>query len=286
MSKYEPTPEERRIIEEFEKTREARSKMPATPPSQPDKYSFPLGLDDNLNPFPVSRRKPSTPSEPPPVQDQEWDGTTQRTTYREDEVARRDQVADAARDGQWPRLFELLATGGGVNKTRLTSKEGYTPLHQAAWHGAPVDVAQRLIQLGAWRTLRTYAGKTARDIAQERGHQHLLDILQPIIRHKVADNVLRGLERQLHLLIRGRSAELVLKGQLRLPELAPITELIEPKLWFPVPGQYGGFSIELHGEELKVSSWNRVVGGWAQTHRITRDTIQLIDEGWDLPKPQ
>ncbi len=237
---------------------------------------------------PDRRRRPGPATDAAPIvaeprfQDGEWDGATLRTTYREDEVARRDWIADAARDGRWAQLLEVLDTAH-VNRTRLGGEKGFAPLHQAAWHGAPVEVAQRLIQLGAWRTLRTNEGQTAWNIAAQRGHQHLAEILRPAPLHSLADDVVRGLEKQLHLLIRGRSAELVLQWRLTLPQLAPITELTEPKLWFPVPGQYGGFRIELHGEELKVPSWNRVFGGWAQTHRITHDMIQLIEDGWDLP---
>ncbi|KAF2685856.1 hypothetical protein K458DRAFT_387810 [Lentithecium fluviatile CBS 122367] len=34
-------------------------------------------------------------------------------------------------------------------------RNGYTPLHQAAWHGASTLVVKRLILLGAWRLART-----------------------------------------------------------------------------------------------------------------------------------
>jgi hypothetical protein len=291
------SPENRAIVRANNADREqkVREGKIAKPPRKGD--NFAIGLNDNLEPFPVKKPSHDAPAIPPDPaqalrapdlarpqhrQDTNWDGRSLRTAYRDHEVARRNGIADAARDGQWHHVFRLLGSGADVNQARLGGREGFTPLHQAARHGAPLEVAQRLIDLGAWRTLWTYAGKTAQDIARERGHQHLVQILQPVILHPLADDIIRDLERQLHLLIRGRSAELVLKWQLQLPPLPPLTELVVPKLWFPVPGQYGGFSIELHGDELKVSSWNRVIGGWAQTHRITHDTIQLTEEGWDL----
>ncbi|SFW46621.1 ankyrin repeat domain-containing protein [Amycolatopsis australiensis] len=219
--------------------------------------------------------KPASP--PPPVSltdDHEWDGATLRTTYHPDELQLRDRIADAARDGHWDRFFELV--GPRINRVRPGDAEGLTPLHQAALQGAPAQVVQGLIERGAWRWLETTSGHTAQQLAAERNHAHLAKLLLPRNRRSVTRDVLRGLEEQLHLLIRGRAAELVLKWQLRLPQLAPLTEMTEPKLWFPVPELYGGFSIELHETELQVKSWNRVVEGWARTHRVTRDTIQQL----------
>ncbi len=215
----------------------------------------------------------------------EWIGGTRRSTYKPSFAATHYRLSQAAYRGDWPTVFEVLERHPeGINAPRFESRRGFAVLHHAAWQGAGVDVAKHLIDLGAWRTLRTYAGHTPLSVAQERWQVKLYDVLEPVIQHPVPEDVLRRLEAQLHLLIRGRSAEFVLQENLRLPQVGPLTELTEPKLWFPVPGQYGGFRIELYGDELQVSSWNRVVGGWAQTHRLTYDAIQLIENGWDLPR--
>jgi hypothetical protein len=154
-------------------------------------------------------------------------------------------------------------------------------LHQAAWHGADLAVVTKLIERGAWRTLRASDGMRPVDIAARGRHGHLLEILEPVEAHPVPEAVLAGLERQLHALIMERVSWLVAEHRLRLPQLGPLTELTEPKLWFPVPGQYGGFTIELRGRELSVSSWNRVVGGWGQKHLVTTGGIELVEDGWD-----
>jgi len=74
-------------------------------------------------------------------------------------VVTRHAVADAARDYAWPLLLELLEQHRElINNTRLDGPSLYAPLHQAAHGGAPVEVAARLIGLGAWRTLRTARG--------------------------------------------------------------------------------------------------------------------------------
>ena len=103
---------------------------------------------------------------------------TLRTTYAADEIARRDRIADAARDGHWSQLFALLRTSG-VNRTRPGGTKGFAPLHQVAWHGAPVEVAQRLVELGAWPLLCTASGHTPLAIARQRGHQHLAGVRSP-----------------------------------------------------------------------------------------------------------
>jgi hypothetical protein len=299
MAEFVPTPEQQKKIEEIRAAREARRNLPRTAPERPEKYDFAPGLDPQGRPYPVHERGADHPGErsgegppdgstadPPAagqVEDHEWDGATLRATYREDELLVRDRISDAARDAQWATLFEIV--GPRINRTRPGGKEGFAPLHQAAWHGAPVDVVQQLIARGAWRTLRTAAGRTALEIAAEREHAHLAGILRPVIRHPLDESLLRGLENQLHLLIRGRSAELVVKWQLRLPQLAPLTELTEPKLSFPVPGQEGGYSVELRGDVLRVASWNRNLKGWAQIHAVTRTSIQLTDDAWDLRIP-
>jgi hypothetical protein len=225
--------------------------------------------------------EPSTPQQKA-AEDGRWDGLALRTSFSPEEVVHRDRIADAARNGHWPQLLASLDTGY-VNCTRPGGTKGFAPLHQVAWHGAPVEVAQRLIGLGAWRLLRTTAGKTPLDVARQHGHRHLFDILQPVVRHPLDDEVLQGLQEHLTMLIRGgRYADFVLRQQLRLPQLAPITELTVPKLWFPVPGQYGGIEIELQGTELMVTNSSRA-GGWSLRYRVTPSSVEFVEERIDAP---
>jgi hypothetical protein len=79
-----------------------------------------------------------------------------------------------------------------------------------------------------------------------------------------------------------RYADFLLRQQLRLPQLAPITELTVPKLWFPVPGRHGGIAIELHGTELMVRNSSRA-GGWSLVYRVTPSSIQFVEERLDAP---
>ncbi|WP_329338927.1 ankyrin repeat domain-containing protein [Streptomyces sp. NBC_00663] len=219
-----------------------------------------------------------------------WDGTTRPDSLKDHYVTERHRLADAARDGDWATVFRVLdevrakVNAHWVNCTRLGGPSGYTPLHQAAWHGAPADVVQRLLALGAWRTLRTSDGSRATDLADRRGHRDLAVLLRPEIRHPLPYDELGALRRNLHRLIRHRAPEKdgtdLATGQgLRLPEVEVLTELVRPACWFPVPGMYGGFLVELSGRELKVDSWIRVVGGSERTDRVTADGVHLQEGG-------
>ncbi|MFE3190204.1 hypothetical protein ACFXHA_14425 [Nocardia sp. NPDC059240] len=222
----------------------------------------------------------------------QWWGIQERTALREDIVAYADAIADAAHDGRWDRLVSLL--GGGPqefdewptrsNSTRVGGSSGYAPLHQLAWHGGPVSVAEQLVAVGAWRTLRCATGQTPADIAAERGHKHLLEVLTPQPRHAVPPPRLAQLEHVLHAVIDSRAYDLVHKARQRLPQLGPLTEATEPAMWMAVPRMYGGFSIKLTqpGDvpELTVESWCRVVGGSGQRHVVRPNGFELVDEGF------
>lgn len=217
-----------------------------------------------------------------------WNGLTQTRSCDDDEAIDRHALADAARDAEWTRAFEVLQkyrnwcdpTGPGdwVNATRPDGPSWYAQLHHAAWHGAAVEIAERLIGLGAWRTLRNSRGERPLDVAERRGHQHLLPTLTPVYRHHVPREII------VRAVIRGRAERLVVEQQLRLPELEPLLELEPPEMWFPVPGMAGGFSYRLDADGVRAklvsSSWCRMVGGSGERHEITSPGSRLVDEGF------
>jgi ankyrin repeat protein len=67
----------------------------------------------------------------------------------------------------------LLDAGAPVNASHLG---GGTPLHTAAYGGDP-DVVRLLLDRGADPMLRTDDGKTAVDVARERGHAAVAEML-------------------------------------------------------------------------------------------------------------
>ena len=197
----------------------------------------------------------------------------------------RQALADAAKRFDWAGVFEILADNRvSVNAWRLDGRSFFTPLHQAAFGNAPVDVVSRLIGLGAWRTLPTSSGERAVDIAERRGHRQLVFLLEPDYKHLVPVEQLAAIQTHFHAMIRERAGELVDRHTLRLPELAVLLELEDPYMAFPVVGMYGGFYFQLEGQganaKLMVESWSRVVMGSGQRHGITEFGCVLVEEGF------
>ena len=125
----------------------------------------------------------------------------------------------------------------------------FTPLHQAAHGQAPRAVVQKLLELGAKRSLKTQSGKTTHDIAKAFTvpREEVLDLLK--VPAEVSDNreTIDKMEKALHeKVIRGEernAAGLIKEHNLQLPQLAVLWEPDGAKdgMWFPVPGMYGGF---------------------------------------------
>ena len=155
----------------------------------------------------------------------------------------------------------------------------FTPLHQAAWHGVPIEVAARLLDHGAWRSLRDAAGNRPADIARERGHAHLLDLLSTAEPSSRQLERYEAWDRHLESLVVERTSHLEALTFRSVP-----TEVVEvegiDQLWLPYPGMYGGFSIAVYKKRLFVESWCRVVGGSGQAHVITEHGCTLVDEGF------
>ena len=69
-----------------------------------------------------------------------------------------------------------------------------------------------------------------------------------------------------------------------LPTLECLVSSRGNECWFAVPGMYGGFCYtlveELRAPALDVSSWSRVVEGSGRRYKISRDSIELVEEGF------
>ena len=76
-----------------------------------------------------------------------------------------------------------------VNSCRPGGPSLYAPLHQAAHGGAPIEVVRRF-EMGAWRTLQNSRGERPLDVADLKGHNHLLQVLEPVYKHRVPIGVL------------------------------------------------------------------------------------------------
>jgi hypothetical protein len=85
------------------------------------------------------------------------------------------EIAELAFIGNWSTLLPLLRRSPHLVNAASEPK-GYTPLHQAAWHGADLAVVGELLALGADRSVKTHnKHQTAQDIALEK-HPHRADL--------------------------------------------------------------------------------------------------------------
>jgi hypothetical protein len=214
-----------------------------------------------------------------------WDGVTRAATLKPQAAAARHRLADAAKAYDWDTVLALLAQNSQlINSTRPDGSSLYTLLHQAAHGDAPAGVVAELLGLGAWRTLRSAQGERPLDIAVRQGHRHLCELLEPVFQHAVPLEALQQIQQHFHALIRSQAEQFVREHALRLPELEPLCEMVEPKLWFAVPGMYGGFHFwldQVAGDAVLVAeSWCRVVAGSGQRHLISPHGSLLLAEGF------
>ena len=85
-------------------------------------------------------------------------------------------VAEPIRDAskQMAFLCALLDAGADPN---ARNEEGITPLMNAAWFGCR-DSVRELLRRGADPLMRDNKGRTARDLASERGHKDVEELLK------------------------------------------------------------------------------------------------------------
>src|SRR4051812_43980235 len=125
------------------------------------------------------------------MNDPMWDGVTRPETLTQEAASIRQQLADAVKAYDWDNALAILARHGDlINSTRPGGRSLYTVLHQAAHGGAPTEVVEQLLALGAWRTLRTAEGERPVDIAGRRDHRHLVAILEPVFQRDISRDAL------------------------------------------------------------------------------------------------
>lgn len=225
-----------------------------------------------------------------------WNGVLNPMLISDSAVAASHELADAAKAGDWTTVFRLLDHKADlleINWWRPGGTAWFTVLHQAAWHGAPVTVAGELVRRGALRTSVDSRGRTPYDVLmrgegsgvegalRQRTLRALAECLTPPPT-RLTSRAISALDQHLGEVIDGRIRGRLYDGHdprdlLRYPSVAILHEVPTQRLWFPVPGFYGGFLVTLHGDTLDVRSWCRVVGGSEQTHLVTEHGATLVD---------
>lgn len=232
-----------------------------------------------------------------------WRGILDPDLLFDDDLSAGHEFADAAKVGDWPTVFELLDEDElqvDINGWRPGGTTWCTVLHQAAWQGAPNEVAAELIRRGALKSLTDARGRTAYDVRRERDLKadHPKDIAAQqrkslILRTRylkptpssLARYEIRALDWHLAEVIDSRICGVLYDGRdpqrvLRYPSVEILHEVPGQRIWFPVPGMHGGFDITLVQNHLDVKSWCRVVGGSGQAHVVTTQGAVLVDKGF------
>ena len=230
-----------------------------------------------------------------------WRGVLDPALLQDHFVRACHRFADAAKAGDWSAVLLMLNDPTqqiDINWWRPGGTAWFTVLHQAAWHGAPVNVVASLIGRGALLSLTESQGRTAYDVFKDREREihsgtavgvdararTLLERCLKPVTPALASDQIQALDNHLAEVIDGRIT-VIFDGRnprkvLRYPPVGILHEVPEQRLWFPVPGMYGGFDISLQDDFLDVKSWCRVVGGSGQQHVITTAGAILVDEGF------
>ena len=209
-------------------------------------------------------------------------------TYRDNVVKTHDNIDEFGKNGNWSELVEILKVHENlVNSSKLPVKNKgqpslFTPLHYAASGGAPKEIFEQLIEIGASKCLKTATGETAYDIATTKVlNPDILELLK--MPKKIKQNAIEieKMEKGLHKVIEGRVEKLIKDNGQALPQLALLFE--KGSFYYPVPGMYGGFSVSEHEKGIQADSWIRICGGSEENHLIERDgTITLLPNEYPL----
>jgi hypothetical protein len=204
----------------------------------------------------------------------------------------RNNLSNSAYRADWDCLLTRnLAAGyeaynqNWINSSRIMKANdrdepsGYTPLHQAAWHGASTLVVEKLILLGAWRLARTVRNglmQTPLDVAKRYGWAHLYSLLTPVIHHTLPASVLLGLQKHLDQVF----AE-VFPGateRFRVPQVEILTELKHPQLLVPLEAEKQNVENPI-GVRLFLDE-RELVAQFAKTDGTT-GVYRIREGGWD-----
>ncbi|KAI0873246.1 hypothetical protein GGS24DRAFT_517778 [Hypoxylon argillaceum] len=210
----------------------------------------------------------------------------------------RHQLSDAAFLGSWPDVWEILQEArdrfneSWINAVRMKpyakgdAMSFWTPLHQAVYMSAPLIVVQRLIDLGAFRTLRTRwteferLNMTPLELAYDLEETDLEDVLCPVIRNPVPVEILAQLQQSFHDLIERQIVDLADLSKLYLPLLEPLTELYMSAVWFPIQCKHpgAGYLYRLDGRDLLVRARSIMAVDEEVTYRLAGDEIFDVTE--------
>lgn len=187
------------------------------------------------------------------------------------------ELADAASVGDWEAVIELLGSPRTapslINTWRPGGVSMVTPLHQAAIKGAPIDVVEKLVDLGAWRTLEDSRGWRPVDLALLHGRSEILTLLTPSESRQYQSALNRVLTYRLGKLLTEVTREDAVP-RFRPPQVAVIEE-VGGEIHFDLSGSGHYFNVFLEEGELLVEHASAGSGESGIVYRV--DGTGVID---------
>ena len=197
-------------------------------------------------------------------------------------------IADLSGARKWAELLDYLkdhlrgSSLDRINMSRLPVDESSkvdlrTALHLAAEGNAPIKVFEKLLELGASKSLKDAEGNTAYDIGKKNGlSEDILSLIEIPTKIRENEAVIKKMEAGLHQIILAREDWLIQSNGQILPQLVFLYEFED--FFYPVPGMYGGFRVTKHDDGVQVVSFCRISGGSGQRHVIdTEGNVELVE---------
>jgi hypothetical protein len=174
-----------------------------------------------------------------------------------EEIVQND-VTELLELANWDLIGQAVCQNAAFDAAKMNSplcqENPHTLLHRAARDGASVSAVEKLVECGALRSVRDAQGRRPVDVARERGHRHLLSILEPRLRSvgwELPTGLLRAVVRvqeRLHVHIVNTVPNLMGEQKSWLPQLEPLLEFPSGVTgFFTIPGMYGGFRYYIAG---------------------------------------
>jgi ankyrin repeat protein len=215
-----------------------------------------------------------------------WDGLTKYTSLYEKIALAREAIFTWAKQGHWAQVADILADDPSFLHVVEPDEPSFnTLLHYAALNNADVNVVEGLVDLDASRTRQNADGQRALDLALERQHTALYEILEPQLKHRIAWEILQPIEQHFQALFISRIARLHEKHAFQLPQLEILLEMDVPQGSFPVVGGWL-FKYWLEQKDadvnLLVFSANRFSGGSERVHQVTTEGSTQVAQSYEV----
>lgn len=197
-------------------------------------------------------------------------------------------LADYAKRGKWVRVLQMLHPDNhliNVNQSAPGDGSKSAVLHRAAELGAPDDVAEALLERGAFRSLRNADGQIPFEIAVAAAQSpSMLELLRPGASPFGAEELTRldaivadVIDHYIQPLFGSHDLSKIL----RYPPVEVLHEAQGGELWMQVPRMMGGFRIMLGDGQVELLGGYRRFDDAGEVH-VTTHRFVVTTSGWEM----